>query len=238
MLRCLSGIIGYRIGAMDGEIGKVRDFLVDDLNWTVRYVLVDGGLITGGRRVIISPAVIGQPNWNQQVLPAGVTKAELARSRSVDIHTPPSGQQHAFAAALNGLTPYWPPLAVSAAVKTAAAAVSDICGEPHLRSVARLIEYQIRALDGRIGRVDDFIADDEDWSIHYMTVATGNWLPGKRVLIEPRWIRSFSPDSKQVSLYVSREDVTSSPEYDPRAPVNRQYEARRYDYCGRPMQWE
>ena len=44
MLRCLSGIIGYRIGAMDGVIGKVHDFLVDDPNWTVRYVVVERAL--------------------------------------------------------------------------------------------------------------------------------------------------------------------------------------------------
>jgi hypothetical protein len=86
--------------------------------------------------------------------------------------------------------------------------------------------------------VDDFIACDEGWSIHYMTAATGNWLPGKRVLIESRSIGPFSPDAKQVSLNMSREDVRNSPEYDPLAPVNRQYEARRYDYCGRPMEWE
>ena len=28
MLRCLTGIIGYRIDAIDGEIGKVRRLLV------------------------------------------------------------------------------------------------------------------------------------------------------------------------------------------------------------------
>ena len=188
--------------------------------------------------MLISPAVIGQPNWSQQVLPAGITRAELAGSPSVDIDTPASRQQHAFTAAAAGLTPAWPPLAVSAAVRAAATAVSEIGGEPHLRSVDRMIGYPVRARDGKIGRVDDFIADDEDWSIHYMTVATGNWFPGKRVLIEPRWIGAFSPDSNQVSLNLSREDVTNSPEYDPLAPVNCQYEARRYDYCGRPMDWE
>jgi hypothetical protein len=41
MLRCLAGIVGNRIEAIDGEIGKVHDFLFDDILWTVRYVVVE-----------------------------------------------------------------------------------------------------------------------------------------------------------------------------------------------------
>ena len=33
-------ITGYPIHATDGEIGHVEDFMVDDYNWTIRFLVV------------------------------------------------------------------------------------------------------------------------------------------------------------------------------------------------------
>ena len=33
MLRNLSGLRGYTVGATDGDLGKVRDFYFDDTYW-------------------------------------------------------------------------------------------------------------------------------------------------------------------------------------------------------------
>jgi hypothetical protein len=52
-----------------------------------------------------------------------------------------------------------------------------------LRSVKELQGYAIRAIDGDIGQVHDFYFDDQSWLIRYLVVDTGNWLPGRRVLI-------------------------------------------------------
>ena len=43
MLRSLNEIIGYRIEASDGELGRAKDFSFDDLSWVVRYLVVDTG---------------------------------------------------------------------------------------------------------------------------------------------------------------------------------------------------
>ncbi len=39
---------------------------------------------------------------------------------------------------------------------------------------------RIQATDGEIGHVDDFIVDDDAWTIRYMVIDTGDWLPGKK----------------------------------------------------------
>lgn len=36
-------LMGYVLHAEDGEIGRCRDFLVDDHDWTVRYVVAETG---------------------------------------------------------------------------------------------------------------------------------------------------------------------------------------------------
>ena len=70
-----------------------------------------------------------------------------------------------------------------------------------------------------------------------MVVDTGTWLPGKRVLVAPHWIARVSWERAQVDIDLQREAVAHSPAFDPAAPVNRQYEARLYDYYGRPVYW-
>ena len=51
MLRSALRLRGYRVGAKDGEVGKVRDLFFDDNGWGVRYLVVDTRPWLGGRRV-------------------------------------------------------------------------------------------------------------------------------------------------------------------------------------------
>jgi hypothetical protein len=106
-----------------------------------------------------------------------------------------------------------------------------------LRSIQELQGYKISVLDGNIGHVEEFIADDSNWFIRYMVVDTKNWLPGRKVLIAPDWIEQVSWNDSKFYVDLPRELIKDSPEYDPAAPVNRQYEARLYDYYGRPKYW-
>ena len=52
--------------------------------------------------------------------------------------------------------------------------------------------YHIQAFDGEIGHVEDFIFDDETWTIRYLIINTLNWWPGKKVLVSPQWIERVS----------------------------------------------
>lgn len=109
--------------------------------------------------------------------------------------------------------------------------------DPHLRSTNEVTGYDIQATDGEIGHVEDFIADDESWTIRYMVVDTRDWLPGKKVLVSPHWIHHVSWPESRVHIDLTREMIENSPEFDPAAPVNREYEERLYDYYGRPKYW-
>ena len=97
--------------------------------------------------------------------------------------------------------------------------------------------YHIHAFDGSIGHVDDFIVDDESWVIRFLVVDTKNWLPGRKVLIAPLWVDAIDWESRQVRVDMTMEAVKNAPEFDPEAPINREYEERLYDYHGRPKYW-
>ena len=45
-------------------------------------------------------------------------------------------------------------------------------------------------------------------------------------------------EGKAVSVDLTRETIEMCPAFDAGAPINREYEARLYDYYGRPAYWE
>ena len=106
--------------------------------------------------------------------------------------------------------------------------------DPHLRSVNDTIGYHLEAIDGAIGHVEDFLIDEDDWSVRYLVVDTRNWWPGKKVVIAPSWISDVSWTRSQVVVDLTREAIKGSPAYDPSVPWNPAYAMELHDYYGRP----
>lgn len=52
-----------------------------------------------------------------------------------------------------------------------------------LRTAGHLKGVTIEAMDGDIGSVQDLYYDDQTWTVRYLVVDTGTWLPGRQVLI-------------------------------------------------------
>ena len=71
-----------------------------------------------------------------------------------------------------------------------------------------------------------------------LVVDTSNWWVGKKVLVAPQWASGVSWEEKKVYVAMSREALKESPEWNASGAVNREYEARLYDYYGRPVYWE
>ena len=98
----------------------------------------------------------------------------------------------------------------------------------------------IAATDGDIGSVNDLYFDDLSWTIRYLVVDTGTWLPGRQVLISPLSVRRV--DDK-ILVDLTRNQVQNSPPIEADKPVNRQQEeaiARYYDqryYWEGPYRW-
>jgi hypothetical protein len=67
------------------------------------------------------------------------------------------------------------------------------------------------AIDGEIGHVDDFIVDDELWTIWRLIVDTSNWPGGRSVLVSPARVRSIDWNSSKILVDITRERVRKSP---------------------------
>jgi len=231
----------YAIEATDGNIGVIYSFYFDDLSWTIRYVVVDTGSWLPGRRVLVSPAVVGEPHWEMRQLPVNLTQEQVENSPDIDTDQPVS-RQHQIA-----LHDYyaWPMYWTVAPIGPGTVAMppelveefASESGDPHLRSTQEVLGYYIHASDGDLGHVEDFIVDDDNWTIRYMVVDTRNWLPGKKVLVAPEWITEVSWGESKVHVDLTQDAIKDSPEYDSTETVNRVYEERLYDFYGRPKYW-
>jgi len=240
VFRSMKELVGYAIDAVDGEIGKVHDFYFDDQAWSVRYLVIDTGGWLSSRKVLVAPLALGMPKWESKALPVRLTKEQVEKSPSTDLDRPVSRQMEEELYTHYGWKPYWGGArgrAAARVIEKSMANDAESSGDLNLRSANELIGYHIQASDGEIGHTTDFIVDDEAWVIRYLMVDTGGWLPGKRVLVSPSWAESVTWPERNIYVGIPREMVKNSPEFDPSAPVNREYELRLYDYYGRPRYW-
>ena len=96
---------------------------------------------------------------------------------------------------------------------------------------------KIHAADGEIGSVEQFYFDDETWTVRYLVVDTGNWLPGKEVLISPIAVGEIDSVAREFIVSLTKEQVENSPGIETDKPVSRQHEAEYNSYYGYTNYW-
>ena len=232
MLRALRPLTGYELEAQDGTIGRCRDFLFADTRWQIRYMVAATGRWLPGRRVLITPVALGRPDWERRRLPVRLTRGQIEHAPPLAEHAPVSRRWERAWFGHFGFPQYWDGLGtLGLGADPAAAADRD----PDLRSCAEVTGYHVEATDGAIGHVEEFVVDDADWTIRFLVVDTRNLLPGRKVLVAPEWFGAVDWERMAIAVDLDREAVRGSPQWDPEAPVNREYETRLYDYYGRPV---
>ena len=263
MLRRFNDIKDYTIAATDGDIGSVDDVYFDDQGWTVRHLVVDTGRWLSGRKVLISPACVERFQPDRRSVATRLTRAQVEASPHVDTAKPVSRQQEIELSSYYGAPLYWTgplrwgpgpypfPMAPTAAglpgsvggdprapaVAEELAARERESADPHLRSARAVAGYGIRATDGDLGHVEDFLLDEADWAIRYLIVDTRNWWPGRHAILATEWIRGVSWDDSVVEVDVSRETVRNAPADDSRGAIDREWESRTHAHYRRPGYW-
>lgn len=257
MLRKLKELDGYSIVGRDGEdVGHAADFLFDDQQWRVRYLVVDTGGWLPGRQFILPPGVLGTPKWLERTFPVNLTKDEIEASPPIQADEPVSRQAQRELMQHMSLQPYWAgqglygqPMEPAHKEQQSGVAPADEDaevvdetfeqgGDPHLRSAKEVIGYHIQARDDEIGHIEDFIVEDDTWTVRYAVVDTRNWLPGKTVLVSISWMDAIDWAVGKVRVDLTRESIEKSPSFDPSEPIHRGYEKVLYDYYGRPHYWK
>ena len=230
-------LVGYKLQSLDGEIGTVKDFYFDDHYWTIRYLVADTGEWLVSRQVLISPHSLAGVDSDQGSIAVKLTKDQIEHSPSLNRDKPVSRQFERAYFGFYGLPVYFgfEPDRIKAGNS---AQTRKKRGDPDLRSTHDVSGHHVEASDGEIGHVEDFLIDDETWVIRYLIVDTKDWLPGKRVLISPKWIERVSWSEKQVVVDLTREAIQQAPEYTDSPPLTRDQEIALHRHYKRPGYWD
>jgi sporulation protein YlmC with PRC-barrel domain len=83
-LRSAEAVNGYHIHATDGEIGHVNDFLLEDADWSIHYLVVDTTNWWAGKKVVISPRSAHDINWTDHLINLNVDRETVRGSPLYD----------------------------------------------------------------------------------------------------------------------------------------------------------
>ncbi len=63
-LRSTKTIMGYHVHASDGDFAHVSDFIFDDTNWQIMYLVVDSHNWFGGKKYLIETGTVKEIQWD------------------------------------------------------------------------------------------------------------------------------------------------------------------------------
>ncbi len=79
-LRSMETVKAYHIHACDGEIGHVKAFLIDEIGWVIRYMVVDTTAWGRVHDVLISPEWIEEVRWDDNRVLLGLNRDTVKRA--------------------------------------------------------------------------------------------------------------------------------------------------------------
>lgn len=79
-LRSAQQVIGYHIQATDDQIGHVEDFIIDDVTWTIRYLIVDTRNWWPGKKVLVSPLWLERVSFDESKMFVNLTRDEIKQA--------------------------------------------------------------------------------------------------------------------------------------------------------------
>jgi len=106
-LRSADAVKGYRIEAVDGEIGHVDGFIVDDENWSIRYMELATRNWWPGKKVLVSPAWIKHVSWAESTVHVRLTREAVQTAPQFDESAPITREYEDLLHKHYDQAPYW-----------------------------------------------------------------------------------------------------------------------------------
>jgi uncharacterized protein YrrD len=109
-LRSTNEVTGYYLEAEDGEIGHVKDFIVDDETWAIRYLEVDTQNWWPGKHVLISPQWINQVSWTDSKVYVDLKRETIQNGPMWSDSVPVTREYEHRLYDYYARSPYWAPV--------------------------------------------------------------------------------------------------------------------------------
>jgi hypothetical protein len=187
----------------------VRDLHFDNDTWRVHHAYANTHAYFPWPRVLIEARLLEHVDWPDRAIRVRQSRDQIKHDPSIRVDPPIYRQVEEQAKSFYVWAAHWVPM--------------HGVPEPNpdfrppegarLRSLNHLLEYPVCDLDGEIGRIDDFLVDEEDWQIGFV-VLNLNWtIPGKYIMVPVDRIRDIAFEQKTLTLDTVRTDLKDAPEY-------------------------
>jgi sporulation protein YlmC with PRC-barrel domain len=192
MLSSLKRMRRYQVAATDARVGSLEDFYFDTENWDVRYLVVAKGMLLWRRSYVIPALAVASVEPHERRLRLRLSKEQVARCSRTAVGQALSRR----------------------ARRDRTRTVSRVANKPRLRSAKQLIGHRVQAIDGTIGRVADVLVDTEPRKVPRLVLASGKWLPGRKVTVSTEQVRGIIGANRRVFLDMRRQAVRNGPNHD------------------------
>ena len=165
MKRSIKTLMNYSIKAEDGMKGGIKDILLDEERWIIRYLEVSYGGLFQDERVLIPRAFLEEPNWAMNNFPVKLKKEDIERCPKLEEKATISRAYEEKLSQYYGVEYYWPygyapPVAAAyppRPIKPPVKRFSEKELDTSLSSFNQIKGYHIKATDDKIGHIEDII---------------------------------------------------------------------------------
>ena len=191
-----SSLKGYAVVATDGLVGTICDFIFEDKDWKIIWVVVETGTWLSGRKVFVPASNFQQPDQGARQYQLNMTLAQVGYCLHGDV------------AQLGDET--------SGAHFTQGELTSEANKHkgPHLRALNILKGASVEVIDGDVGHAEEFLIDTSNWLVKYLVIHTSSWWPGEKLLISAHSIKGIDYTRNILQLDATRQFVKDSPPYN------------------------
>lgn len=247
MLQSIKKMIGYKVRTRNREeIGIISDLFFDDDLWIARYIIVTTNDRFVFKNILIIPMNISSVNTHE--ITVALTLDEIKHSPEVDLDKTVTRQYEKELHDHYSLPYYWDhqrfyntepiPLTVSPesprlqieALKEQDKKTGNGTYDPYLRALKEVMGYDVVATDKKEGYIYDFLVDTHLWIVRYIVVDTHKLIPGKKVVISPKWITKVNWTGKEFFIDHTSHEIKNAPIFNIHRIVDRKCEKHIYHY--------
>jgi len=80
-LHTTNDVTGFHVQSLDGEVGHIEDFIIDDETWAIRYLIVDTKAWWAGKQVLVAPQWIERISWEESRVLVNLSRESIRRSQ-------------------------------------------------------------------------------------------------------------------------------------------------------------
>jgi sporulation protein YlmC with PRC-barrel domain len=209
MSESLKKKFGLKVITKDGIVkGKIYDFCFDDQSWVIRYLVVSTGCFPWAPKILIAPDYYSiSVHVSASKFSVNLSEKEIESSKEIEDDKPvylqhkknyylpePCGHPE------TGM--FCNPILL-ANISDSKTNADDKKFNKHLRSVREIIGYEAYGLNGKIGKVKDFMADNDLKTITNILVSFKSFFSDMGLIFPLQQVEKISWEEKK--MYLSKE---------------------------------